>query len=113
MKCSQLGSKGFLLNNDINATGICIGVLVDDGSLINVHAHQTLWEFLFANESERILKACRTGVGMKNMVRLAFKSMKIVVAYSPVDPDGDKFMNTNEIFFMSHKKKIEELNLDS
>ena len=32
------------------------------------------------------------------------------IPYSKEDPDGETFMDTNDKIYMSHKKKIEELN---
>ena len=62
------------------------------------------------DESERLLKARRTGVGLKTMVRLAYKSMRMEVPYSKEDPDGETFMDTSEKIDLSHKTKIGEIN---
>lgn len=39
VKCSNLSAKGFLDNNDINATGICTEVPLDEADEMTVHAH--------------------------------------------------------------------------
>jgi hypothetical protein len=112
IKCTSLSGDGFLANNDINATGVCIEVEGDEAELMSIKASPQFWEFFLSTGDNRILKASKNGVGIRTFVRLAYKSYQMKIPYSNKDPDGNKLMNVQEKFFRSHKEKIEKMNRD-
>ena len=52
VKCKSVSGQGFLANNDINATAICVEVLGDEPELIMIHTAPAFWEF-FCNTEKR------------------------------------------------------------
>ena len=110
VKCIRLSSEGFLQNNDINATAVCIEVEDDDINYISLHVSPHFWEFFFSSEKERVLKATRTGLGMRTFIRLAYKSYEMKIPFLEVDTDGVNLWDMNETIFSSHTKKVEEMN---
>ncbi len=105
IKCHSVSPQGFLDNNDINATGICIEVL-DDKS-IKVHASPAFWDFFF--EESRHLQACHEGVDTRTLVRLAFKSYESGIPFQTTNPAGKEIEYGAKIF-KSHKQKVEKMN---
>ncbi len=105
IKCHSVSPQGFLDNNDINATGICIEVLEDKS--IKVQACPAFWDFF--SEESRHLQACREGVDTRTLVRLAFKSNESGIPFETKDPAGKEIGYFAKLF-KSHKKKVEEMN---
>jgi hypothetical protein len=46
VKCLKLSGQGFLNNNDINATAVCIEVSQIEPLVVEVKVHPSFWEFV-------------------------------------------------------------------
>jgi hypothetical protein len=92
INCRTLSS-----DNDINATSACIEVTSSD----------SVWEFLL--QTNCALKATRTGVGARTLVRLAYKSFKMGIPFEATDPAGQQIMAESEPVFNSHSEKVKEM----
>jgi hypothetical protein len=101
--------EGFLNNNDINATAVCIKVSSGDSSSIVVKAHPSFWEFILSGNDDRVLKASKAEVKAKTLVCLSFKSFELGIPFDDKDPTGTTIDPHSELLFKSHVAKIEKM----
>lgn len=103
-----MSGEGFLNNNDINATAVCIEFTGDDGVSPVVKVHPLFWEFVLSG-SERVLKASKADVEAKTLVRLAFKSFELGIPFDNKDPTGKTIEAHVGVLYKSHVSKIEKM----
>jgi len=110
IQCNSISAEGFLANNDINATAICVEVLGLDQTNIQVHSSPAFWDFFFAKGNRRVLQACRPDVDLRTLVRLAYKSYQMGISFNEEAPGGRSILDLQDTIYHSHKEKIELLN---
>jgi hypothetical protein len=104
-----LSGQGFLNNNDINATAVCIEVSQIEPLVVEVKVHWPFWEFVLL-DSERVLKKpSKTDVKARTLVHLAFKSFKLDIPFDIRDPSGKAIDALSEVLYKSHIDKIEKM----
>jgi hypothetical protein len=111
--CLNFSGKGFLDNNDINATAVCIEVSHSGSSTAVFKAHPSLWEFILSGSGteERVLKASKADVKARTLICLSFKSFELdtPLAFDDKDPTGKTIDPHSEALFKRHTKKIEKM----
>ena len=95
--------KWLLANCDINAVAVLVKVEVSSNKVLNTKwiVGAQFWEFLLRS---RTLRSWRTDSPARTLVRLAYKSYQMGIAFSQESlclMDGE--------LFISHKKKVEEM----
>jgi hypothetical protein len=109
IQCVNFSGEGFLNNNDINATAICIEISSGDSSSIVVKAYPSFWEFILSGNDDRVLKASKAEVKAKTLVHLSFKSFELGIPFDDKDPTGMTIDPHSELLFKSHIAKIEKM----
>jgi hypothetical protein len=105
VKCLKLSGQGFLNNNGINATAVCIEVCQIEPLVVEVKVHPSFWEFVLLG-SERVLKPSKTDVKAHTLVRLAFKSFELDIPFNIRDPSGKAFDVHSKVLYKSHIDRL-------
>ena len=109
VKCERLSTSNFLSNNDLNITGSCFHVNLADDQLFSVHASPSFWEFVFQENSKRVIKTVKPfnngEYGGKTCVRIAFKAFEMQdfgFSFGDIEPTVGTLAN-------SHKEKFDKM----